>query len=1561
MKTKFKIVAIIFIIPLFCLGFIRLTNAEDPFISSLRNFIESFYKKKPWEKVYLHIDKTLYKPGEDVWFKVYATDAANTPSAQSDVVYVDLINPKGNIEKSLSLQLIQGVCFGNFTIDESFSGGIYTIKAYTNWMKNFGTDYIFSKEIQVQKVVYPRLLAKIDFKRETYSPGDTVSAELKVATLQNEPLSFKSVKVDFSLNGEKVTSSDLQTDNLGKAMLRFILPADLQTNDGLVNAKIQYEGSTEAISRSIPIVLNKIDISFFPEGGYMVANIPSNIGFKAWNEAGKPAEVEGYVTDDLQNKVAEFRSFHQGMGAFEFTPVPGKRYFAVVTKPHIAKTYELPEVMPKGFALRIVALKNNRYKVTCYSPVKEKIHLAVQAGKKLCFSQSEMVRNGSVEIEFNAEKFPSGVAMITMFDHNGTPRCERLAFFNYHKRMHISMKFDKEKYASREKVTLKIRTTDSDSIPTAANLSLSVVNDQLMTMADDKQDNILSWMLLGSEIKGKIEKPSFYFDPEEPKAEKALDYLLLTQGWRRYNWDSVQKGIYGILYPAEKIGTISGTIRDKRTGGPVKAEVIIVELQNRRRILRVNTGADGRFTFWNADASSRLQLLASSEEIDLSNLYLEVDNLNELANIQSQSKDNNGSVLIPDEIKVKAKIEENNEKIKKVKAVDRKENDIPQAIADEGEQVVMQADQHALEEVVVVGYGVQKKADLTGAVAIVNANEIQKLPLNIQQALQGRSAGLEVINDRGQAGAAPQMYIRGAASVSHNEPLLVIDGVIYDPLVSGNASVLRNISASDIESVSVLKDASATSVYGSKGANGVVVINTSKGYGFYKSIPKNTKPRYTGIMISPRQLSPTKEYYYPVYDDNDVPEVREDFRPTIYWNPNINTNNAGEATVEFYASDEITTFRAIAEGIGMMGDIGRSETKFHTQLPFSMAVKFPAYLTFGDTVIMPLIVKNNTSKPISGAVNIIVPNCLEPLQKLPDSLHVDANSTHPVNLVFFTKNIAGKDKIRVNFKGKSYRDAFIQEIDVQPKGFPTSVSVSGKEKEKTFSFTINKAVAGSVRAGISIFPNILSDLMSGVESILREPYGCFEQTSSSTYPNVMVLSYLKVTETENKEISDKALGLIKTGYNRLTSFETTERGYEWFGHAPAHDGLTAYGLMEFVDMEKVYNGVDRTMIERTLKWILAQRDGKGGFKRNTRALDGFGRASDEVTCAYIVYALSEAGLGEFNDEYNTAFAEAVKSKDPYRMNLMANAAFNLKKKANASELVDLLVAKTKRESWDKISIDHSITRSYGKSLQVETAALFTLALLKSANPDWLALENTINFMLSSRSYGGFGSTQATILALKALTAYTRFSAKTSSDGTIAVTINGTPATTYAYKKGDRGKIVLGGLEKYLEDGENTITVKFLDTDSPLPFTFDGGWNSSTPASDDKCKLSLKTSLATANSKVGETVRLNIQLRNITDSGLPMSMAVIGIPSGLSLQPWQLKELRDKQKVDFYELSKNYLVLYYRQMAPGELRDINLDLRAEIAGSYQAPASCTYLYYTNEYRQWVDGEPIRIEK
>ncbi|MCH8317898.1 MAG: TonB family protein, partial [Bacteroidetes bacterium] len=704
----------------------------------------------------------------------------------------------------------------------------------------------------------------------------------------------------------------------------------------------------------------------------------------------------------------------------------------------------------------------------------------------------------------------------------------------------------------------------------------------------------------------------------------------------------------------------------------------------------------------------------------------------------------------------------------------------------------------------------------------------------------------------------------------------------------------------------------------------------------------------------------TREFYKPVYKSDEKVEIRTDFRKTIYWNPDVEVDKTGKTTVSFYNSDEITKFRTIIEGIAVDGTVGRKEFSYYTQLPFSMTTKIPPVLTYEDKVSVSITLKNNTAQQLEGVLTVVSPIALKSTNQYITSQIIQPNSTKTIYLNYETLSIPGNDKFQIRFESQGLSDAFEQPIEIISKGFPVTVSFSSNEMEKSYSINVNDLVKGSLKATFTAYPDVLSNLMSGIESILREPYGCFEQVASSTYPNIIALQYMEETGTINSKIREKAIKFIEKGYKKLIAYETKQDGYEWYGHVPPHESLTAYGLMEFDDMEEVYASVDNKMVFRTRNFLLDRRDGNGNFK-HTQGKYGFSGPSESVSNAYIVYALTEVGEKNIQKELNKAYEEAIKTKDAYKMTLVANAFLNLDQNDRGNYVLKKIINQVEKHGFGGLKSDHSITRSYGKSLQVETVALFVLALLKSDKMDIKILEKAVNYLIGSRgNYGGFGSTQATILALKALTKYAKFAKRTDESGTIGVYINGKEVTSRFYEKGTQGEIVIHGLRKYFTAGSHKIDIKFSGTKKALPYSMDISWCTYTPNSNPECKVKLQTQLFKSEIKEGETVRFNAILRNTTNEGLPFTVALVGIPSGLSAQPWQLKELQEKGKIDYYEVKKNYIIFYFRELAPDTQYTISLDLKAEIKGDYEAPASSAYLYYTNEFKYWTGGDRVIIK-
>ena len=559
-------------------------------------------------------------------------------------------------------------------------------------------------------------------------------------------------------------------------------------------------------------------------------------------------------------------------------------------------------------------------------------------------------------------------------------------------------------------------------------------------------------------------------------------------------------------------------------------------------------------------------------------------------------------------------------------------------------------------------------------------------------------------------------------------------------------------------------------------------------------------------------------------------------------------------------------------------------------------------------------------------------------------------------------NMIGEGEFTISFKACGLGDAFTQKIKIAPKGFPVATSFSGQDKEREFKFTAKNLVKGSLRINFTAFPNVVSDLMAGVAGILREPYGCFEQTSCSAYPNAMVLDYLHTTDSKDDATISRANDLLNRGYKRLTTFEAPDKGYEWFGANPGHEGLTAYGIMEFTDMKKAGGDVDQGMIDRSANWLMSHRDGNGGFKREKHAYHDFGRISDDILNAYIVFALAESGYTNIKKEFESSYKKANETKDPYMLAMMANAAYSLGdiSKGDAA-MASLMSQQAKDGSFNGST--HSITYSQGQSLITETTSLAVLAMIKSPTRNGMSLSSAVQYLVGSRSGSGvFSSTQGTILALKALTEYAKFNKKTTEDGTIEIYVDNKKVETRNYKAGDKGAIEIDSLETAVSgDGEHVVKVKFVGVKTPLPYSVAVNYSTALPNSNAECALGLTTKLSTTNAAVGETVRLTSILTNRKKEEIPSTMAIIGIPAGFTVQPWQLKEMQEKKIFDYYEIKGNNLAIYYRGMEGSAVKEINLDLKAEIPGEYDAPASSAYLYYTNEFKTWSSVDKVTIRK
>jgi hypothetical protein len=726
------------------------------------------------------------------------------------------------------------------------------------------------------------------------------------------------------------------------------------------------------------------------------------------------------------------------------------------------------------------------------------------------------------------------------------------------------------------------------------------------------------------------------------------------------------------------------------------------------------------------------------------------------------------------------------------------------------------------------------------------------------------------------------------------------------------------------------------------------------------------------------------------------PDIRADFTETIYWHPALVLPD-GKADLGFELNDSVTSFQLIAFGHTADGRLGAFTTEFESKKPFNLNAAVPLEVTANDLIDVPVAVDNNTAE--SRTIRLTVET--QGLTVLPGTensktVSLQMKAGERGRTIFRMQPSIKEGAAIVKIKGVTEpfgADTIRYTINVVPEGFPVSSQFSDVlEGDAHHELVLPKdgLIPGTLKASLQVYPSRLADLQSGLEGLLREPRGCFEQTSTSNYPNVMILGYMKETNQGSQQLYDDASGKLERGYAKLVSFECLNRGknqregYEWFGGAaPAHEALTAYGLLQFRDMKRIGYNVDDAMVERTRKYLLQQRDGNGGFKRNARALDSFGRAPQEVTNAYIVWALTESELDAANKEDLTKELDALKalaqddgkrwSKDPYFLSLVANSFLN-RDKADAFgvELLKKLVTLQKKEGYVD-GAQSSITNSGGRTLQIESTGLAILAWLKYNQPHEFRepLDRAIKWIGQQRGgHGAFGSTQSTILALKALLAYTKENKRPMKAGKLTLKVNDKVVAERDFDANAKDALVLDlpDAEKIFSLGKNDVRIS-LAGGAVLPYTMSWNYSALTPANQEKPAITMSANLSRLSAKDGETVGMTVSVANTQNKGQGMVVAIVGLPAGLEL-PSNLEQLKtyarlqknDKGeevagKISAFEIRGRELVLYWRQMTPNEKIEVPIDLICRVPGEYRGPASRSYLYYNADHKFWVD--PLKV--
>ena len=756
---------------------------------------------------------------------------------------------------------------------------------------------------------------------------DLVNPEGKVVesvTLRN---SSEGIAGDFALDNETGTGIYIlraYTKNMQNFPDHFIFQKEIRVYD-----KLEQVGKNDDSSQVAPKQgISAFEINFFPEGGDLVNGLRSKVGFKAVGANGDGIAVAGKVFDADGNFITVFKSIRFGLGYFSVTPEAGKKYRAEITHNGINKAFWLPEVKAEGYTLKYTPGTNEKLQVTIQSSQAGGLKDALLYGHSRGISfvaESVAAAVDKATYEIPTESLSEGIVHLTLFSREGIPVCERLVYITKPKEnSRLITKTDQSVYGNRSKVKLELQIEGDEEFIDLEGADLSVsITDQSLVANQPYCLDIQSYLLLTSELRGRIEQPSYYFDSSNKGVGFLLDLLMMTQGWRRFAWDQLlSEDPPAIQFLPEQSFTISGqTTKIGEADKPLRAKVFFNTLDESLLTGEVITEEDGKFAF------TGLTFTDTTTVILKANRHREPKN-NKRKNkgsVANSSGNRNVAIQLdkpqipkinrewatpfyyqPGEtIRQYLKTQQNIATVDsnyrqwtieldavtvEARKVDEKEQDrqIAQLYKRPDERLV-------LDSLGPVAYSYPSVFDL----------------------IKNRFAGVQVYGEYPNQ----QAIIRGASSLTgSNAALFVLDGVI----ISNEGA--NSITMQDVAYIDILKSNSTAAIYGSRASNGVIAVYTKKGA--ERSISPYSAPRVGLIDFEHPGYYKARQFYQPNYDQKLPEHTKPDLRTTLYWNPKVRTDKTGNAQLDFYTDDKKSTYQVDVQGVAKNGAPLRARINF---------------------------------------------------------------------------------------------------------------------------------------------------------------------------------------------------------------------------------------------------------------------------------------------------------------------------------------------------------------------------------------------------------------------------------------------------------------------------------------------------------------------------------------------------------------------------------------------------------------------------------------------------------
>ena len=832
----------------------------------VKNF--NSYVRCPHEKVYLHTDKSAYVVGENVWFRAYGVHGlVNIPEILSRFVYVDLVDKRDSLVRRVKVGLRDSCFYGQLALPEDLAQGEYCLRAYTYNLQNLGSEYLFKKKIRVVNPHDSKVKTDVSYRKNE----NGYVAEIKFTDGNGDPYGRVPVLCNIGEMKLGVPGKKMYTNERG------VLEMEVDSAGQVINVAFA-NGKPFVFERYIrvPVLQNDFDVQFFPEGGTLLVGNRQQVAFKAVGADGHPVEVTGTVYQDSV-PLFEMQSVHDGMGSF-MLPVNWGRKFQVVVKNEdgIEKSFDLPESRLDGWGMAVTKEEGN---MVDYLVMRGED--AVLPGELYVLVHSRGVVfdirpvTGKTRGRIDRNLLPEGIAQVVLMDGAGKVYSQRLFFVRHDERPELRVKANQRNYVARELVELEIGFEEGGQ---EGVFSLSVTDDQKV-FTDSLEDNIMSNLLLTSELKGYIEHPAYYFNEWTEETEHHLDLVMQTHGWTRFDPGKLASGEFpNEKHEVEVAQMVSGQVKNYWGNKSVGANIIL--LSNYGQYYMTETDEEGNFTVDNilfndstrfivqamsAKGRQRVEVAVREDELiapvyDLPDTEMEKRKEEEFLDKFGLNYyyENGEKVYVLEEVNVNRR--------KRNKTYSFYDNLAERQL--DSVKLAMYAERNDVLQVLLAEVpGISFTKDTTGDVVLMNGR-----PMRV------------VVNE-----------------------------------MEADMMLVKSIPVKMLLNIAVIGQERARVLLGDSGSGGILAITAKPGYWMGSS-----RERLNLVSFKLLGYQEPEEFYVPRYDVDSVRrDSRYDERTTIYWNPMVKVKRGETTKVSFYTADTYGTYSVTVEGVTRDGVVCR--------------------------------------------------------------------------------------------------------------------------------------------------------------------------------------------------------------------------------------------------------------------------------------------------------------------------------------------------------------------------------------------------------------------------------------------------------------------------------------------------------------------------------------------------------------------------------------------------------------------------------------------------------------